>query len=88
MALYSGMYFFTGMFTAASYALFMDITEPRLGATQFSTYMAATNGCEAWVVYSTGILAASYNYGVAFFIMCAISLVSLLVLRKIKGAGL
>lgn len=83
MGLYSTMYFFTGMFTASSYALFMDVTNPKLGATQFSSFMAATNGCEAWVVYSSGIIAAGSDLKVAFLIMCGISIVSLLFLKKI-----
>lgn len=82
MTLYTGMYFFTGMFTAASYAWFMDITEPRLGATQFSTYMAATNGCEAWVVYVTGLVAASYSYSHAFMIMGGVSVAALWFLTR------
>lgn len=85
MALYSIMYFFTGMFTAASYALFMDVTDTRLGATQFSSFMAATNGCEAWVVYSSGLIAASAGYGPAFLAMCLVSVSSLFFLKKIKS---
>ncbi|MBL7961673.1 MFS transporter, partial [bacterium] len=85
MSLFAGMYFFTGMFTASSYALFMDVTDPKLGATEFSTFMAATNGCEAWVVWSAGILAASHGYSVAFLIMCVVSLFSLFFLWKIDS---
>ncbi len=84
MILYSAMYFFTGMFTAASYALFMDVTNPKLGATQFSTFMAATNGCEAWVVYIAGFLAASKGYNAAFIVMCIVSLISLFFFKKIQ----
>ena len=36
-----------GLFTVAAYAMFMDLTEPRIAATQFSAFMGATNGCEA-----------------------------------------
>ena len=84
ITLFAGMYFFTGMFTAASYALFMDATNPKLGATQFSTYMAATNGCEAWAVWAAGLITASYSYSHAFAAMCVISLLSLFFLGKIK----
>lgn len=84
MVLFAGMYFITGMFTAASYALFMDVTNPKLGATEFSTFMAAVNGCEAWVLWSAGITAASYNYSVAFLVMCLVSLFSMFFLRKIN----
>lgn len=86
MILFGGMYFFTGMFTTASYALFMDVTNPKLGATQFSTFMAATNGCEAWVVWAGGLLASSYNYSTAFLVMCLVSVMSLFFLARIKVA--
>jgi MFS transporter, PAT family, beta-lactamase induction signal transducer AmpG len=84
MILYAVMYFFTGMFTTASYALFMNITNPKLGATQFSVLMAATNGCESWTVLVAGMIAAAQGYGYAFMVMCLISLLSLLFLKKIK----
>ena len=85
IALFTGMYFFTGMFTSSSYALFMDVTNPKLAATEFSTFMAATNGCESWAVWSAGILAASQGYSVAFLAMCLVSLLSLFFLREIKN---
>ncbi|MDP2387758.1 MAG: MFS transporter [Bacteroidota bacterium] len=78
------MYFFTGMFIASSYALFMDATNPEFGAVQFSTFMAATNCCEFWVVWSAGHIVASYGYGMAFIIMTAVSLFSLVFLFKNK----
>lgn len=81
--LFSIMFFFTGMFTTSSYALFMDATHPKLGASQFSTFMAATNGCEAWVVGTTGFIAACYSYSSAFLIMCLVSLFSLFFLMRI-----
>lgn len=84
MILFGAMYFFTGMFTASSYALFMDVTNPKLSATQFSTFMAATNGCESWVVWTGGLLVASHNYSIAFLVMCIVSLLSLLFLIKLK----
>ena len=83
LALLAGMYFFVGLFTAASYALFMDLTDPRLGGTQFSTYMAATNGCEAWSVWSAGRLAGGAGYPATFVVMSGASIASLLVLRRL-----
>ena len=76
-SLFTTMYFFVGLFTASSYALFMDLTNPIIGGTQFSTYMAATNGCEAWVVWIAGITTVSYGYSHAFILMSIISLLSL-----------
>jgi MFS family permease len=85
ISLFTLMYFFIGMFTAASYALFMDVSDPKLGATQFSTFMAATNGCEAWVVWTTGIIVAHHSYGLAFLLMALVSVGSLLFLKSLKA---
>ncbi|WP_317896671.1 MFS transporter [Aurantibacillus circumpalustris] len=84
LSLFTGMYFFVGMFTSSSYALFMSITNPKLGATQFSTFMAATNACESWAVWTAGLIVVRTNYNSAFTIMCFVSLFSLFFLRKIK----
>jgi len=78
------MYFFVGLFTASSYALFMDLTNPKIGGTQFSTYMAATNGCEALTVWVAGIGVTAYGYSVSFMLMCVVSLLSLFILKRIK----
>jgi MFS transporter, PAT family, beta-lactamase induction signal transducer AmpG len=88
IALLAGMYFFVGVFTAASYALFMDLTEPRLGATQFSAYMAATNACESWSGWGSGRLVAAQGYPAAFVAMSVVSLASLpllVMMRRMTG---
>lgn len=82
--LLSTLYFCIGMFTASSYALFMDITDPRLGATQFSAYMGATNGCESWATLAVGKLHASFGYPAAFVVMGVISLFSLIILKPLS----
>jgi MFS family permease len=82
--LLTGMYLGIGMLTAASYALFMDLTDPRLGATQFSAFMAATNLCEAWAGYTAGRLVDRRGYSFALLLMAAISLASLVLLRWIR----
>lgn len=87
MTMFAVMYVFIGMFTTSSYALFMDATDPHLGATQFSTYMAATNGCEAWAVWSAGMIAAAGGYSYAFAAMCAVSVLSLFFLRRISSVS-
>lgn len=79
------MYFTVGLFTVASYAFFMDLTHPRVGATQFTTFMAATNGCESWSAWAGGMLVASSGYGWTFLTMAGISLVGLLILRMVQG---
>lgn len=84
MILFLDMYFFIGMFTSSSYALFMDVTNPKLGATEFSSFMAATNACEAWVVWLAASLVVSQGYSITFLMMCVVSLLSLLFLRKMN----
>lgn len=84
LALLTGMYLFVGLFTAASYALFMDHTEPRLAGTQFSTYMAATNACESWAVWTGGRIAGASGYSTAFMVMAGASVVSLPILRRLR----
>ncbi len=79
------MYFFVGLFTVSSYALFMDLTHPRLGATQFTTFMAATNGCESWSAWAGGRLASSSGYPAAFFVMSVVSLLSLGILWFLRS---
>lgn len=86
LALLTALYFFIGLFTAASYALFMDLTDPRAGGTQFSTFMAATNACEAWAGWTGGQLAARAGYGIGFLLMSAASLLSLPFLRGLGVA--
>ncbi len=84
------MYFFIGLFTASSYALFMDLTDARLGGTQFSAFMSATNGCESWSAWAGGrIVGPGHHYAAAFLIMCGASLLSLPLLRWLaKESGL
>jgi len=79
------LYVSIGMFTATSYALFMDATEPSLGATQFSAFMGATNGCEAWSAYAVGKLQGASGYSSGFLFMAAVSILSLPILRFIRA---
>jgi len=87
IAVLTAMYFFVGFFTAVSYALFMDLTDPRLGATQFSAYMAATNGCESWSAFASGRMVAAQGYPAAFLVMSAVSLLGLPFLALLRRMG-
>lgn len=71
------VYFCIGLFTASSYALFMDITDPRLGATQFSAFMGVTNLCESWSGFAIGRMIPIVGYPAGMAIMGVISLASL-----------
>ena len=70
-----GIYACAGLLTASTYALLMQLTDPKLAATQFSAYMGAVNGCEAWAGATAGQLAERFDYPSAFV---AVALVSLL----------
>jgi MFS family permease len=86
LAWLTGMYFFIGLFTAASYALFMDLTDARLGGTQFSSFMAATNGCESWSAWAGGRIVGGANYATAFLALSVVSLLSLPLLKLLAKA--
>jgi MFS family permease len=78
------MYFGIGLLTAASYALFMDITNKNVAATQFSAFMGATNGCESWSALAIGRMAGGWGYAAAFLAMSGLALLSLPVLALMR----
>lgn len=80
----TAIYFGIGLFVASSYALFMDVTTPGVAATQFSAFMGATNGCEAWSVFAIGRLAGMLNYSAAIWLMCLPSLAALQLLFRLR----
>lgn len=75
------LYVAIGCATAALYALFMDLTDPALAATQFCLFMAGINLCEAWSTRALGSLISAWGYGWAFMAMATVSALSLLLLR-------
>jgi len=75
------VYLAIGMFTATSYALFMSLTRTSLGATQFSTYMGATNLCESWSGWVGGRLAGRFGYAAAVAVLALVSLITVPALR-------
>ena len=75
-------YLLTGAFTAATYALFMDITDPALSGTQFSTFMGATNLCEIWVGLLTGYLASQFGYAMPFLLLSVVAAAALLMVPR------
>jgi MFS family permease len=79
------LYFCIGLFTAASYALFMGLSHPPLAATQFSSFMAGTNGCEAWASWLGGLIVSRSSYGLAFVFMSVVSLCILPLVRKLEA---
>lgn len=83
-----GIYACAGLLTASGYALLMRLSDPRLGATQFSAYMGAINACEAWAGFSAGQLAGRLDYPVAFLTIGALSLLALPLLTRLRRTGI
>jgi MFS transporter (putative signal transducer) len=84
----AGLYVAIGLFTASSYALFMDITDPSLGATQFSMFMGGTNLCEAWGALVVGRMIPTFGYAAAFAIVSMSSLLTLPLFRFFPNSPL
>jgi MFS transporter, PAT family, beta-lactamase induction signal transducer AmpG len=78
-----GVYLCAGLITASAYALLMQLTDPKLGATQFSAYMGAINACESWSGFTAGQLAERFDYPVAFIAIALVSLLALPLLARI-----
>lgn len=79
------LYIFVGAFIASSYALFMDVTDSRLGATQFSAFMGATNLCEAWSAWAVGSLIMRLGYPMALCLMTVPTLLTTVFVRHLTG---
>jgi len=62
-----------GFFTAASYALFMQLSQGALSATRFAVFMAMTNACEAWAGFAGGRMTAPLGYPTALFVLVGAS---------------
>jgi len=87
LAVVVAQYTIVGVFTASSYALFMDLVAARWKATMFSAFMGATNACEAGSAYVAGKLAVNYGYGPTFIIMVVPSLLGFAVLTWLERGG-
>jgi MFS family permease len=76
-----------GALTAAWYAVFMDLTEPELGGTQFSAFMGAVNACGVWSTFTVGRLTAAVDYSMALALLAAASLTSLPLIAWLRRRG-
>lgn len=85
MAALIGVYLALGALTTASYAHFMRLTTPALGATQFSAFMGATNLCESWSVWSAGRLISERGFAASSALMALASLASLAWLAPLRA---
>ncbi len=81
------LYLCIGTFTASSYALFMDITTLKLGATQFSAFMGTTNACESWATFAVGRAVPTLGYPLAFLLLSIPSVAALAITRHLTPAS-
>ena len=79
----TAVYAMVGATTATSYAVFMDLTDPEIGATQFSAFMGATNLCESWSARVCGRVASVSGYPAAWLLGAVVSLAAVPVLWAI-----
>jgi predicted MFS family arabinose efflux permease len=84
LALIEFVYFVVGIFTASSYALFMDLSAARWKATLFSVFMGATNACESASAFAVGQLVPAFSFSGAFIIMTLPSLLGLAILPLLR----
>lgn len=80
-------YFTIGLFVSSSYALFMDIANVDLGATQFTLFMAATNACESGAAFTAGLLVPSVGYGTAMLLLAGVSLLTLPLITALRRSA-
>jgi PAT family beta-lactamase induction signal transducer AmpG len=80
MVMLAVAFFFFGALTASVYALLMDLTDPALGGTHFSTYMGAINLSYVWSAWAGGRLAGQLDYPAALVVMAAASLLAIALL--------
>ena len=82
----AAVYLGAGALTASTYALFMDLTDPRLGSTQFSAFMGATNLCEWWSATLAGALVTRSGYTGAFAAAAGLAVLALPLLAFLAPA--
>jgi MFS family permease len=81
-------YLLFGALTGATYAVLMDLTEPRLAALQFSAYMGAVNFCYVWSSWLVGQVSAAFDYSTALVTVAGASVVALALLARLRKSGL
>lgn len=70
----------TGMLQATYLSLAMDLTDPAVGGTQFTTYMAVSNLRNSWSAWAGGLAAAALATPLVFALAAAVQAAALLLL--------
>ncbi|MBA2320758.1 MAG: MFS transporter [Deltaproteobacteria bacterium] len=77
---------FVNAYSAATLGLFMSLSNPRIGATHFAVYMAATNLTYAWTAPFGGEISDRYGIAVLFGVAAAIQVVTIGILPFLDAA--
>lgn len=78
------VYFMVGVTLTTCCSFLMNITDPMVAATQFSTLTGMINLCEAYSVLIIGKFSTLFSYPGAIIVTCGISLISLIFLKFMK----
>lgn len=70
-------------YNAGTLGLYMAVSNPRIGATHFSVYMAATNLTYAWTAPVGGLVADHYGFAVLFGVAAVIQVITIPLLLPI-----
>ncbi len=77
---------FINAYSAASLGMFMTLSNPAIGATQFSVYMAAVNLTYSWTSPAGGAIADGWGYPALFAVAAVVQLVTIGVLPLLHPA--
>jgi MFS transporter, PAT family, beta-lactamase induction signal transducer AmpG len=75
---------FQGLYYGIRTALYMDITNPAVAATQFTAYMALLNLCISYTAWWQGIAVERFGYPLTLVADCAFGLTALLLLPLMR----
>jgi predicted MFS family arabinose efflux permease len=70
-------------YSAANLGLFMSVSNPKVGATHFAIYMAATNLTYSFTAPLGGILADRYGFAVLFGVAAVVQVLTIVLLWPI-----
>jgi MFS transporter, PAT family, beta-lactamase induction signal transducer AmpG len=78
---------FVNAYSAATFGLYMAVSNPKVGATHFAIYMAATNLTYAWTAPLGGIIADRWGFPVLFGCASVLQFIAIVLLLPINPAS-
>ena len=81
-----GHTFMVNGYNTGTLGLYMGLSNPRIGATHFAVYMAATNLTYSWASPLGGVLADRLGYSALFLIAAVVQVASIVLIAKLDVA--